>query len=376
MPSLWSARAARSSRRHWTWASTRSPSTTGCDRTISTTAAGRDEAVRNLPSSARRAAVFGSSSRRSRSFAGPRRGSTRREESPQKGAPGDRPTRRRRGPASTCCRLLGVSRQGYYRYRKRPTSSTELRRRWLTGLIREIHVASRGTYGYRRIHAELTIGMNIPCSSRLISVLMTRAGIGGLPGPARIKRLKGVATADDLVNRKFHRLALNELWVTDITEHPTREGKIYCAAVLDACSRKIIGWAIDSTQDSTLVVNALDMAIRARQPGPGGIVHADHGVQFTSWVFTQKIRSAGLLPSFGTVGDGLDNAMMESFWSTMQIELLNRKKWKTRIELANAIFEYIEVFYNRRRRHSSLEYATPHDYDLARIPRALTTTGS
>ena len=218
--------------------------------------------------------------------------------------------------------------------------------------------------------------MNISCSSRLISVLMTRAGIGGLPGPARIKRLKGVATADDLVNRKFHRLALNELWVTDITEHPTREGKIYCAAVLDACSRKIIGWAIDSKQDSTLVVNALDMAIRARQPGPGGIVHADHGVQFTSWVFTQKIRSAGLLPSFGTVGDGLDNAMMESFWSTMQIELLNRKKWKTRIELANAIFEYIEVFYNRRRRHSSLEYATPHDYDLARIPRALTTTGS
>ncbi|MFB2573363.1 IS3-like element ISAar24 family transposase [Micrococcus sp. IITD107] len=279
-------------------------------------------------------------------------------------------------PTSTCCRLLGVSRQGYYRYRKRPTSATELRRRWLTGLIREIHVASRGTSGYRRIHAELTIGMNIPCSSRLISVLMTRAGIGGLPGPARIKRLKGVATADDLVNRKFHRLALNELWVTDITEHPTREGKIYCAAVLDACSRKIIGWAIDSKQDSTLVVNALDMAIRARQPGPGGIVHADHGVQFTSWVFTQKIRSAGLLPSFGAVGDGLDNAMMESFWSTMQIELLNRKKWKTRIELANAIFEYIEVFYNRRRRHSSLEYATPHDYDLARTPRALTTTGS
>ena len=279
-------------------------------------------------------------------------------------------------PTSTCCRLLGVSRQGYYRYRKRPTSATELRRRWLTGLIREIDVASRGTYGYRRIHTELTIGMNIPCSSRLISVLMTRAGIGGLPGPARIKRLKGVATADDLVNRKFHRLALNELWVTDITEHPTREGKIYCAAVLDACSRKIIGWAIDSKQDSTLVVNALDMAIRARQPGPGGIVHADHGVQFTSWVFTQKIRSAGLLPSFGTVGDGLDNAMMESFWSTMQIELLNRKKWKTRIELANAIFEYIEVFYNRRRRHSSLEYATPHDYDLARTPRALTTIGS
>jgi hypothetical protein len=113
-------------------------------------------------------------------------------------------------PVQVCCRLLGVSRQGYYRYRKRPTSSTQLRRRWLTGLIREIHIASRGTYGYRRIHAELTSGM-IPCSSRLVSVLMTKAGIGGLPGPTRVKRLKDVATADDLVNRKFHRLSLNEL---------------------------------------------------------------------------------------------------------------------------------------------------------------------
>ncbi len=263
-------------------------------------------------------------------------------------------------PVEVCCRLLGVSRQGYYRYRRRPTSNTQLRRLWLTGLIREIHIASRGTYGYRRVHAELTIGMGIRCSSRLVSVLMTQARIGGLPGPTRVKRLKGVPTADDLVKRKFHRSRVNELWVTDITEHPTREGKVFCAAVLDVCSRKIVGWAIDSKQDSTLVVNALDMAIRARTPRSGGIVHADHGVQFTSWVFTQKIRSAGLLPSFGTVGDGLDNAMMESFWSSMQIELLDRKKWRTRIELANAIFEYIEVFYNRQRRHSSLDYAIPH----------------
>jgi transposase InsO family protein len=157
-----------------------------------------------------------------------------------------------------------------------------------------------------------------------------------------VKRLRGVVTADDLVNRKFHRLRPNELWVTDITQHRTREGWVYCAAVLDAFSRRIVGWSIDSRQDSTLVVNALDMAIRNRHPEPGGIVHADHGAQFTSWVFGEKIRSVGLLPSFGTVGDGLDNAMMESFWSSMQIELLDRKRWKTRVELANAIFEYIE----------------------------------
>ena len=113
-------------------------------------------------------------------------------------------------PVNTCCRVLGVSRQVYYRYKRRPTSATQLRREWLTGLINEVHIASRGTYGYRRVHAELTLGMGLTCSSRLISVLMTNAGIRGLPGPKRIARLRGVATADDLVNRKFHRLAPNE----------------------------------------------------------------------------------------------------------------------------------------------------------------------
>ena len=133
---------------------------------------------------------------------------------------------------------------------------------------------------------------------------------------------------------------------------------------MDAYSRKIVGWSIDSGQDSKLVINALDMAIGNRRPAPGGIVHADHGVQFTSWAFSDKIRSAGLMPSFGSVGDGLDNAMMERFWSSMQIELLNRRKWKTRVELANAIFDYIEIFHNRQRRHSALGYRSPIDYEL------------
>jgi putative transposase len=145
-----------------------------------------------------------------------------------------------------------------------------------------------------------------------------------------------------------------------------REGKIYCCAVLDTCSRKIVGWPIGSVQDSQLVVNALDMAIKQRKPRPGGFVHADHGVQgqFTSWAFTNRIRSVGLMPSFGSIGDAYDNAMMESFWSTMQIELLNRKKWKTRIELANAIFEFIEVFYNRQRRHSKIGYISPVEFEV------------
>ena len=254
-------------------------------------------------------------------------------------------------PTKACCRTLGVSAPGYYKYKHRPMAPTQMRRVWLTALIREVHTASRGTYGSRRVHAELTLGMGVHVSERLVAVLMSMNRIAGLPSVGKVKRLRGVVTADDLVNRKFHRPHPNELWVTDITEHPTREGKVYCCAVLDAFSRRIIGWSIDTVQDSNLVVNALDMAIKNRNPSPGGVVHADHGVQFTSWAFTNRIKEAGLMPSFGSVGDGLDNAMMESFWSSMQIELLNRKRRKTRIELADAIFEYIEIFHNRQRQH-------------------------
>ena len=266
--------------------------------------------------------------------------------------------------AKVCCRLLGASSPGDYKYKNRVLSPTQMCRQWLTGLIREVHTASRQTYGSRRVHAELTLGMGIRVSKRLVAVLMSHARIAGLPGLAKVKRLHGVATADDLVHRKFHRLSPNELWVTDITEHPTREGKIFCCAVMDTFSRKIVGWSIDNAQDSTLVVNALDMAIKNRQPAAGGIVHADHGVQFTSWAFTNKIRASGLMPSFGTIGDRYDNSMMEFFWSSMQIELLNRKKWRTRVDLANAIFDYIEIFYNRQRRHLQLGYSTPIEHEL------------
>jgi putative transposase len=223
-------------------------------------------------------------------------------------------------------------------------------------------VASRATYGYRRVHAELTQANGVFVSANLMNLLMHNAAITGLPEPGKTSRNAGVPTDDDLVNRCFNRDGLNELWVIDIAEHKTREGKIYCCAVLDKCSRKIVGWSIDSVQDSQLVVNALDMTIKRRKPRPGSVVHADHGVQFTSWAFTNKIRSAGLMPSFGSIGDTYDNAMMESFWSTMQIKLFNRKKWKRRIELANAIFEFIEVFYNRQRRYSKIGYISPIEF--------------
>jgi putative transposase len=181
----------------------------------------------------------------------------------------------------------------------RPAKPTQMRRQWLTGPIGEVHVASRQTYGSRRVHAELTPGMGILVNERLVALLMRQARIVGLPGPAKVKRLHRIATSDDLVHRKFHRLSPNGLWVTGITEHPTREGKVYCCAVMDTFSRKRVGWSIDSAPDINLAINALDMAVKNRRPGAGGIVHADHGVLFTSWAFRTKVRASGLMPRSG-----------------------------------------------------------------------------
>ena len=151
--------------------------------------------------------------------------------------------------------------------------------------------------------------------------------------------------------------------MSDITEHRTREGNVYCCAVLDAFSRKVIGWSIDSTQTASLVTNALGMAITARKLADDAIIHSDRGVQFTSWAFSEKVRNAGLAPSMGAVGSPYDNAMMEAFWARMQVELLDRHRWRTRIELANAIFEYLELFHNKQRRHSSLNMLTPDAFE-------------
>jgi len=225
-----------------------------------------------------------------------------------------------------CCRVLGVSRAGYYEYRGRPLSETALRRVWLTGLITEIHTRSRQTYGVRRVHAEMTLGMGVNVSKPTIEKLMRIQGLQGIPKRKGVKHFKREVTTTDLVNREFLRTQPDRLWVTDITEHSTREGKLYCCAILDAHRRKIVGWSIDSVQNSNLVVNALDMAIKNRNPAPGGVVHSDHGTQFTSWALSQRIKQAGLLPSLGTIGDAYDNAMMESFWSKMQTELFNRKR--------------------------------------------------
>ena len=212
------------------------------------------------------------------------------------------------------------------------------------------------------------MGLGIVVSHGAVEMLMQRAGIQGLSGRPRFRRVPHVATAGDLVDRQFRRDDPDRLWVTDITEHPTREGKLYCAVVLDVFSRRVVGWSIDSNQETSLVTSALGMAIANREPSDDTIIHSDQGTQFTSWAFTQRVIDANLLPSMGSVGDCYDNAMMESFWSRVQVELFNRKRWSTRLELATALFEYLEVFHNRQRRHSALGMMTPIEFELRHQP--------
>ena len=170
------------------------------------------------------------------------------------------------------------------------------------------------------------------------------------------------ATWPDRVNRQFRANAPDRLWVTDITQHRTTEGWVYAAVVLDVYSRRVVGWSIADHLRTELVADALDMARMRRKP-VGTVVHSDRGAQYTSWLFGRRLRDAGLLGSMGKVACAFDNALMESFFGSLQIELLDRRIWDTRAELANAIFEYIEAFYNPVRRHSALDYRSPIDYE-------------
>jgi putative transposase len=266
-------------------------------------------------------------------------------------------------PVEVACRVLDVSTSGYYVWRARPPSQRSVRHAWLTDLIVEVHQRSRGTYGALRVHAELRLGRGIVVGHNAVALLMRRAGLAGVTGRPKWRHAKPDQVAADLVDRNFARAEPNQLWVTDITEHPTREGKVYCAVVLDSFSRRVVGWSIDAAPTAALVTNALGMAIDRRIPPTGAVVHSDQGVQFASWAFTQRDRDSGLVPSMGSVGDCYDNAMIEAFWSRMQVELLDRQRWHTRVELANAIFEYLEVFHNRQRRHSSLGMLTPLEFE-------------
>jgi putative transposase len=265
------------------------------------------------------------------------------------------------------CRVLRVSRSGYYEWRQRPVSARAQENELLVKYIEQIHVDSRGTYGSPRVHAELTLGLGMTVNRKRVERLMREAGIQGLYRRRRswtTVRDPAAEPAPDLVNRQFTAEDPDRLWITDITEHPTEEGKLYCAAVMDAYSRLVIGWSIASHMRTELVTDALGMAIMRRKPKTDTtILHSDHGSQYTSWALGKRLRTAGILASMGTVGDCYDNAMMESFWGTLQLEVLDSKTWETRTELANAIFEWIECWYNPRRRHSSIGMHSPVTFE-------------
>lgn len=267
--------------------------------------------------------------------------------------------------------MLNVSRSGYYDWLGRPASAREQENELLLKQIEGVHHDSRGTYGSPRVHAELTLGLGLTVNLKRVARLMREAGIQGLYR----RRRQGCTVRDpagkafpDLVDRNFIADRPNQLWLTDITEHSTLEGKVYCAAVIDVYSRMILGWSIDDNMRKELVIDALGMAIIRRRPqdrpeDERTITHSDHGSQYTSWAFGKRLRDAGLVGSMGSVGDCYDNAMMESFWGTMQLELLDSKAWETREELANAMFEWIECWYNTKRRHSGIDMHSPATFE-------------
>jgi putative transposase len=207
----------------------------------------------------------------------------------------------------------------------------------------KIHAASRGVYGKRRIRAALLEEHDMIVNLKLVEAIMQERGLSGLPRQGKRKpNLKGVDTPVDLVQRQFTAQRPNQLWFTDITEHPARDGKVYCCAILDAFSKMIVARTFSTVADTALVNRAVNMAVRERTRYTATVLHADHGSQFTSWSFGENLRRYELAASFGTVGDCFDNAVMESFWGRMQTELLDRRKWSTTLELIVAMADYID----------------------------------
>jgi putative transposase len=277
-------------------------------------------------------------------------------------------------PVAVACRVLGVSTSGYYSWRERPAAPRQRADARLVATIRAIHTASRQTYGSPRVHAELRLGHGLRLGRKRVERLMRTHGIVGV----HRRRRRGCTVRDpttspaaDWVQRQFTADRPDALWVSDITQHRTQQGWVYCAVVLDAYSRRVVGWSIAEHLRTELVVDALEMACLRRRPaGAGTVFHSDHGSQYTSWAFGQRVRRAGLLASMGSVGDCFDNALAESFFASLQVELLDRQTWATRGQLANAIFEWIEAWYNPTRRHSALDYHSPVDYERLHTPAA------
>jgi len=262
------------------------------------------------------------------------------------------------------CALLGVSPSGYYAWSRRAQPSARRTDEELRAQIRVIYERSRGTYGSPRIHAELAAtGTHV--SRKRVARLMREQGFVGASRRRRVSttvRDGKARRAPDLVNRDFTSPERNRLWVADITYIPTAAGFLYLAVVLDAWSRRVVGWSMATHLRTPLVLAALDMALEQRRPQEV-IHHSDQGTQYTSIAFGQRCRQAGVRPSMGSVGDCFDNALCESFFATLECELLERHRFKTQPEARHAIFEFLEGWYNRHRRHSALGYLSPAEFE-------------
>ena len=272
-------------------------------------------------------------------------------------------------PVAACCRVMKVSTSGFYAWQANPVSDRDFDDAVLSNTIVDIHRMSRRSYGSPRVHAELRLGQNTRCSRKRVERLMREAGIAGIyrrKGRGCTRRDPSADPSEDLVRREFDPEGPDRLWVMDVTEHPTPEGKLYLAVVLDAWSRRVVGWSIADHIRSELVVDALQMAIwRRRPPQNTTVAHSDHGSQYTSWAFGRRLRGAGLLGSMGTIGDCFDNSVAESFFGTLQLELLDEHRWTSRQHLALAVFDWIESWYNPKRRHSYCKMLSPVDYEAA-----------
>jgi len=259
------------------------------------------------------------------------------------------------------CRVLEVSASGYYAWRRRMISARSREDEALRGRIIAIHEQSRRTYGSPRIQAELN-EQGERVSRKRIARLMRQAGVAGVSRRKSIRTTRrdpAARPAPDLVERNFVACGPNQLWVADMTYIPTVVGFLYLAVVLDVWSRKIVGWAMSSRLAKQIVLDALQMALEQRRPTRGVIHHSDQGCQYTSIEFGKRCREAGVRPSMGSVGDCYDNAMCESFFATLECELLDRARLADRAEAELAVFDFIEGFYNTRRRHSALGYLAP-----------------
>ena len=278
-------------------------------------------------------------------------------------------------PVAVLCRVLGVSRSGYYGWRTRAECRRTSANRVLEVQIRAAHALSRDTYGSPRIHAELR-AQGIRCSEKRVARVMRRAGIRA----KQRRRVKcttdsrhSLPIAANLLQRDFAATAANTKWAGDITYIDTREGWLYLAVVMDLYSRRIVGWAMQPTLARELVLDALEMALGQRQRTTTLVHHSDRGSQYASGDYQARLVAAGIRCSMSRRGNCFDNAPVESFFGTLKTELVYRQRFATRQEARRAIFEYIEIFYNRKRRHSALGYLSPVEFEAKQpVPQFIT----